>query len=73
VVPQVAAGEAGGPEREGAAGAQEGLDPGIGELHPRDAGAGGADDWIGEGFEDGGSAGGVVADAFGGWQAPESV
>ena len=34
VVPQVAAGEAGGPEREGAAGAQEGLDAGVGKRIP---------------------------------------
>ena len=34
VVPQVAAGEAGGPEREGAAGAQEGLDGGSGNRIP---------------------------------------
>jgi hypothetical protein len=34
VVPQVAAGEAGGPEREGAAGAQEGLDAGSGNRIP---------------------------------------
>ncbi len=65
VVPQVAAGEAGGPEREGAAGAQEGLDAGVRESHPGDAGAGGADDRAGDRFQRGGSAGRVVADAFG--------
>jgi hypothetical protein len=65
VVPQVAAGEAGGPEREGAAGAKEGLDAGVRESHPGDAGAGGADDGAGDRFQRGGSAGGVVADAFG--------
>ncbi len=70
VVPQVAAGEASWPEREGAAGAQEGLDAGVRESHSRDAGAGGADDRAGEGFERGGSVGGVVADAFGVQQAP---
>src|SRR6266566_7580298 len=70
VVPQVAAGEAGGPEREGAAGAQQGLDAGVGEAHPGDAGAGGADDRAGDRFQRGGSVGGVVADAFGVQQAP---
>ena len=60
VVPQVAAGEAGGPERECAAGAQEGLDARIGESHPGDAGAGGADDRAGDRFQRGGSVGGVV-------------
>src|SRR5690349_6706595 len=39
VAPEVAAGEVGGPEREGAAGAEEGLDARVGESHPGDAGA----------------------------------
>src|SRR5690349_17451200 len=39
IVPQVAAREAGGPEREGAASAEEGLDARVGESHPADAGA----------------------------------
>ena len=72
VVPQVAAGEAGGPEREGAAGTQEGLDAVAGEPHPGDVGAGRADDRAGECVERGGSGGGVVADAFGVEQAPVS-
>ena len=59
-----------GPEREGAAGAQEGLDARVGESHPGDAGAGGADDRAGDCFQRGGSVGGVVADAFGVQQAP---
>src|SRR6266568_3338619 len=70
VVPQVAAGEAGGPGGEGAAGAEEGLDPGIGESHPGDAGGRGGDDRAGEGVDRGGSVGWVVADAFGAGQAP---
>jgi hypothetical protein len=70
VVPQVAAGEAGGLERKGAAGAEEGLDARVREPHPGDAGAGGADDGAGDRFERGGSGCGVVADAFGVQQAP---
>lgn len=70
VVPQVAAGEAGGPERECAACAQECLDAVAGEPHPGDACAGGADDAAGECFECGGSGGGVVADVFGVEQSP---
>jgi hypothetical protein len=69
-VPQVAAGEAGGPERERAAGREERLDAGVGEAHARDAGAGGADDRAGEHLQRGGSGGGVVADAFGVQEAP---
>src|SRR5258708_39474764 len=70
VVPQVAAGEAGGPERECAACAEQGLDAVVGEPHPRDVGAGGADDGAGERVERVGSGGGVGADAFGGAQGP---
>jgi hypothetical protein len=69
-VPQVAAGEAGGPERERAAGREERLDAGVGEAHARDAGAGGADDRAGEHLQGGGSGGWVVADAFGVQEAP---
>ena len=72
VVPQVAAGEAGGPERERAACAEQCLDAVAGEPHPGDAGAGRADDRAGECVERGGSGGGVVADAFGVEQAPVS-
>src|ERR1700733_13050007 len=54
-VPQVAAGEAGGPEREGAAGREERLDAGVGEAHAGHAGAGGADDRAGEHLQGGGS------------------
>src|SRR5439155_4769323 len=68
--PQVAAGEAGGPQRERAAGCEERLDAGIGEAHTGNAGAGGADDRAGEHLEGGGSGGGVVADAFGVQEAP---
>jgi hypothetical protein len=69
-MPQVAAGEAGGPQRERVAGREERLDTGIGEAHARDAGAGGADDRAGEHGQGGGSGGGVVADAFGAGEAP---
>jgi hypothetical protein len=69
-VPQVAAGEAGGPERERAAGRQERLDAGVGEAHARDAGAGRADDRAGEHLQGGGPGGGVVADALGVQEAP---
>src|SRR5215468_2747716 len=64
------AGEAGGPERERAAGREERLDAGVGEAHTRDAGAGGADDRAGEHLQGGGSGGWVVADAFGVQEAP---
>ena len=68
--PQVAAGEAGGPQRERGAGREERLDAGVGEAHARDAGAGRADDGIGKSFQGGGPGGGVVADAFGVQEAP---
>jgi hypothetical protein len=66
VVPQVAAGEAGGPEGERAARGQEGLDAGVGEPHSRHAGAGRADYRAGECFH----GGGVVAGRFGVQEAP---
>jgi len=69
-MPQVAAGEAGGPERERAAGREERLDAGVGEEHAGDAGAGRTDDRAGEHLQGGGSGGGVVADAFGVQEAP---
>ena len=71
--PHLLEGEAGRPQRERAAGREERLDAGVGEVHARDGGGGLAllhDSPADDHLEGGGSGGGVVADAFGVQEAP---
>ena len=59
-----------GQQPEGAQGGQKGRRAGAGDGHPGGAGAGRADDGLGEGAQGGGAFGGVVADPLDVKQAP---
>ena len=67
---QVAVGETVGQQPEDAQGGEQGLHAGAGDGHPGGAGAGRADDRLGEGGQGGGAFGGVVADPLDVKQAP---
>ena len=67
---QVAVGEAGGQQGEGAADGEQGLDAGVGVAQAGDPGAGVGDDRLGEGGQGGEAGGGIVAEAFDVEQTP---
>ena len=67
---QVAVGETVGQEPEGAEGGEQGLNARAGDRHPGGAGAGRADDRLGERGQCGDAFGGVVADPLDVEQAP---